>query len=227
MIDLSKLDTITLARGPHDSPASGLCALEAAAYIAGEPHSDHPQCVAETIGAFLRNWNDSISDAEARDRLLKPLLPLAIGTVTTAADEETRAWLATDWLVRVCAPAWLGLTPTLQPHAAALRALPALTSAEIARGARDVVLAAYTAARSAAYTAAYNAAYNAARSAAYTAAYNAADNATRSAAYNAARSAAESDLAPTVAALQASAQDLVRRMCAVGRATTGGTNADE
>lgn len=46
------LDTVTLAHGKHGSPEGGLCLLEAVAYVAGEPHSDHPACVSPVIAAF-------------------------------------------------------------------------------------------------------------------------------------------------------------------------------
>ena len=36
------------------------CAMEAVAYIAGEPWSDSPQCASPVIAAFMRAWNDSL-----------------------------------------------------------------------------------------------------------------------------------------------------------------------
>ena len=117
--------TLTLKHGKHHDPADGMCAMEAAAYMAGEPFTDHPRCVSRVIGAFMRSWNDSLPDDETRTRILGPLVPLTIGTATAAADEEKRAWMAADWLVRVQAPAWLrdALAPTtteLQASAAQL-----------------------------------------------------------------------------------------------------------
>ena len=205
---LALLDTITLAKGAHAAGAE-MCAMEAAAYVAGEAWSDHPECVSPVIAAFLRNWNDNL-DEPPRTALIRPLLPLVIGTRTTPADEETRAWLATDWLARVHAPAWMDLTPALQSHAAALRALPPLTSSEIATACMSVLSAARkdsAAARAAARDAAWDAAGDAAWAAAW------------AAAGDAAWAAASKTLAPTVTTLQASAQQLVRDMCAVGRAS--------
>ncbi len=48
--------------------------MEAAAFIAGEPWSDHPACVCPVIAAFMRSWNDGLSDKD-RNRLLLPLIP--------------------------------------------------------------------------------------------------------------------------------------------------------
>jgi hypothetical protein len=176
------LDTVTFDVGSHKADQNAFCVMEAAAYITGEPWSDAPACVSPVIAAFLRTWNDQLPEPP-RTALLRPLLPLVIGTRTTDADEETRAWMATDWLVRVQAPAWMDLSERLKPHAAALRALPPLASAEIAAACQSVLESA------------------------------------ESAAWSAARSAAESALAPTVTTLQASAVELVQRMCAVGRAS--------
>ena len=178
----------TLERGNHEADSAKMCAMEAVAYIAGEPWSDAPACASPVIAAFLRSWNDALPDAD-RARLLLPLLSDVIGTRTTDADDETRAWMATDWLVRVNAPALLDLTPSLAAHAAALRALPPIMSSAVARDSQLVITAAWAVAGDAAWAAARAAA----------------------------RDAAWAALAPTVTTLQASAQDLVRRMCAVGR----------
>jgi hypothetical protein len=203
-----KLEQITtLARGKHDE-GEAMCAMEAVAWLAGEPWSDAPHCVSLVIAAFMRSWNDALPDAD-RARLLLPLLPDVIGTRTTDADDETRAWMATDWLVRVNAPAWLDLTPSLEAHAAALRALPPIMSSAVARDSQSVI------------TAARVAAGDAARAAVSVAAWDAVSVAARDAAWDAAWaavsvSAARDALAPTITTLQASAQELVRRMCAVG-----------
>ena len=196
------LDTVTFAPGAHQADSGQMCVMEAAAYITGEPWSDHPQCVSPVIAAFLRSWNDALPEPP-RTLLLRPLLPLVIGTRTTEADEETRAWMATDWLVRVQTPAWLRLAG-LTEHAQALESLARIADATLARTAQPTIAAARAAARDAARAAAWDAAWDAARAAAGDA------------------------IAPTVETLQASACDLVREMCAVGRAPTphaGGTDA--
>jgi hypothetical protein len=51
-----------LAKGGHSNPGSGVCLLEAVAYVAGELHTDHPQCASEILGAFGRNLNDVLPD---------------------------------------------------------------------------------------------------------------------------------------------------------------------
>lgn len=131
IVDLS---TITLARGMHDTPGDGMCLLEAAAYLAGEPFSDHPQCVCPVLAAFGRSWNDSLDD-QTRNRLLKPFLPRLLNTRSTPDVQDRRAFMAADWAVRTYTPAWLRLAG-LNDHADALADLPELTSVQAFRDAR-------------------------------------------------------------------------------------------
>ena len=187
-----------------------MCAMEAAAYIAGESHSDKPECVSPAIAAFMIAWNDGLPDDTERDRLLKPLLPLTLHTKTTITDETTRSYMAFDWLVRVHTPAWLDAAK-LSDHAKALRSLPELTNAETALAVQQTLGAARAAAGAAARDAARAAAWAAARAAAWAAA--------RDAARDAAWAAAGAALQPTVTLLQESAVELVKRMCAVGEVT--------
>jgi hypothetical protein len=240
---LAEFAALPLKKGAHRSPSDGMCALEAAAWIAGEPHSDHPACVCPVLGAFGRLWNDSLPDAE-RDRLLRPLVPRLIGTRGSAALAERRSLMAADWLVREHTPAWLRLAG-LTEHADALAGLPEITSlaqvrnigpaidaarrdAAAARAAAGAAAgdaagdaaweaagaAALEAAWDAARAAARDAAWAAARDAAWAAAWAAAREAARDAAGDAAGDAARAKLNPTQEALQQSALALVERMIA-------------
>lgn len=58
-------------------------------------------------------------------QMLKPLIPRLVGTKASKAVEEKRAGMATDWLARECAPAFLRLAG-LTDHAEALEGLTAL-----------------------------------------------------------------------------------------------------
>jgi hypothetical protein len=176
---------------------------------------DHPS-ISRVIRSFAIGLNDGIKDDQKRTDLLKPYAVKILGTKTNAKDETTRAWMATDWLVRVHAPAFLDLAG-LADHASALRALPVLTDAKIARSVQQVINAAQTdaaaagdaagdaawaaardaaraaagdAARDAAWAAAWAAAWDAAGDAAGDAAWAAAGDAARAAAGDAARAAA-------------------------------------
>jgi hypothetical protein len=217
---LAELDALTLAFGGHESWEKGACVMEAVAYVAGEPFSAYPECASPVIGAFLRSWNDDLDD-ETRQRL-KPYIPRLVGTKGTKRQEEKRAWMATDWLARECAPAFLRLAG-LTEHAEKLEGLSALTTAKRAEKAQPTLDAARAAARaawaaSAAARAAWAAwdtawaAWDTAWDAAWAAAWAAAAT---DAARDAARAAADEALAPTVAMLQESAFDLLDRMIAV------------
>ena len=185
---LSYLEPLVLETGAHDAPNNGLvhaCMMEAVSYVAGEPWSDHPECASPVLGAFLRSWNDSLSDEDRQ--MLKPLIPRLVGTKASKAVEEKRAWMATDWLARECAPALLRLAG-LTEHAETLEGLAALTTTKRAERAKPKLAAARDAARDAARAAA------------------------GAAAWDAARAAAGGALEPTVKQLQQSALLLVERM---------------
>jgi hypothetical protein len=190
---LKALDTMTLKRGAHDSVDAGVCAMELVAYIAGEPHTDHPACTSPVLAAFTRQWNDDLDD-EGR-QMLKPLLPRMVGTAGDGFDEQ-RGWMCADWLIRVYTPTWLELAGVTE-SAAALRALAPIAGAATVAAARPTInearkkgAAAWAAAWAAAGDAAWDAAGAAARAAAGAAAGDAAGAAARAAAGDAARDAA-------------------------------------
>lgn len=39
------LESLSLKRGAHQEAEKAFCVMEAVAYVAGEPWSDHPKCV--------------------------------------------------------------------------------------------------------------------------------------------------------------------------------------
>jgi len=160
------IENLVLSSGAH-SPGDGeACVMELVSYIAREPWSDHPACVSPVLGAFLRSWNDSLDD-ETRQKL-KPYAQRVIGTSGDGKDEQ-RAWMAVDWLARTQLPVWLDLAG-LSEHAAATRAVIAISDTASANAAQPTLNAARDAARDAAWAAAWDAAWAAAWAAAWTAA---------------------------------------------------------
>jgi hypothetical protein len=93
-----------LAYGTHPNPQDGRCAMEWVAHLAGERHSDQPDCVSPVVRALCVALNDGLDCAE-RQRL-RPYLTRTIGTAADGLD-ESRAWMALDWLIGVYAPTWL------------------------------------------------------------------------------------------------------------------------
>ena len=216
------LSTVRFGAGVHGvstAPTGNrdMCIMEAVAYMAGEPWSDSPACASPVISAFLRTWNDALPDDD-RDRLLPAAVwvPRLVGSRGDDATEERRAYLALDWLVRVHAPAWLDLVPSLAPHAAGLRALPEIVDMTTARRAGDMVRAAWAAAQAAAWAVAWAAAGAAAQAAAWAGAGAAARVVAQAAAWAGAVDAAWAGAEATVETLQQSALDLLDRMLACG-----------
>src|SRR5690606_28601620 len=113
------------------------CLLEAVAYIAGEPWTDHPECVCPVLAAFGRAWNDALDD-DTRNRILKPFIPRLIGTRSTRDVQDARAFAAADWAVRTYTPVWLRAAG-LDAEAAELEALPTLSTTELCKAAMPTI----------------------------------------------------------------------------------------
>ena len=171
------LAAITLDKGAHPAgtpgPGGGACLMEAAAFMAGEPWTDHPKCVSSVLGEFGRSLNDVLPHARRQE--LRPHIPALLGTAGVGLD-ETRSYLALDWLIRTYTPAWLDLAG-LTAEASALRDLrrivdlvAATEAGPVVREARAKAAAAWVAAGDAAWAAAGDAAGDAAGAAAWAAA---------------------------------------------------------
>jgi hypothetical protein len=105
------LAEITLERLPHPRRGLRLTLLELAAWLAGEPHTDAPASVSPVLATFARWFAGAIDDGSRQ--ALKPLAHRLVGTAGAPEADVARVWVATDWLVRTQAPAWLsaaGLT---------------------------------------------------------------------------------------------------------------------
>ena len=194
------LDELHLEKGAHNRREDGLCIMEAAAWLAGQEHTDAPACVSPVLRSFLTSWNDSLDD-DTRQRL-KPYAWKVLGTAGDPVADERRAWMATDWLVRVHTPAWLRLAG-LTSHADALAGLPEVTNGAQVPSIKPALEAARKDA-AAAWAAVWDAAGDAV--------WDAAGDAAWAAAGDAAWAAAGAALAPTVTELQASAFVLLDRM---------------
>jgi hypothetical protein len=102
---LAKIEALRLAKGAHDSFAKGASVMEAVAYVAGEPFSDHPQCASPVVGAFLRAWNDRLDD-ETRQHL-KPYVVRLVGTAGSDKEERRRRDMLREWVLGTLVPTWL------------------------------------------------------------------------------------------------------------------------
>lgn len=100
------IEQYPLQRGSHPLRDDGMCAMEMVAWLAGEAHSDEPECACPVIGALVRACNDAMSDP-ARNRYLRPLVPQLVQSRAGAIVEHKRGMLAVDCLVRRLLPRWL------------------------------------------------------------------------------------------------------------------------
>jgi hypothetical protein len=100
---------IDLKSGSHRDPGVGMCFNEAASYLAGEKHSDSPQCVSPVIRRFGMALNDRLDDT--RRQLLRPYVYRSLGTAGDGRDEERRQMCA-EWLIENLPPIYerAGLT---------------------------------------------------------------------------------------------------------------------
>jgi hypothetical protein len=225
------IDHLPIRHGKNDPPngAAQTCAMEAA-YLRWaarqgwekrkiiEGWTDSLSCVCPFIGGFVRKWNDGIANSadgdETRTRIFtSELLDVLPDTRGDDALMLRRMWMAIDWDIRTRTPAFLRVAK-LEECAIALESLPEIRSHEDfanARVACEEARKKSAAAGAAAGDAAWDAAPDAAVAAAVAAAWDAAPAAAGAAAWDAARKR----LAPTVEAMQASAVELLRKMCAL------------
>ena len=191
MFDFNDVKEVSLGGGAHQSPEQGMCFMEMAAWFAGEDHSDEPDCACPVLGRYGIGLNDQMPDG-ARNELLRPLVPVIVGTKDASA-EQARAEFLAKWAVNKIAPIALGAAGLTEHARKCENALTIGDCKDAARDARAAVDAADArAAVDAVDAAAY--AYAAARAAADAAAYAAA-RAARAAAYAAAAARAAADAA--------------------------------
>jgi hypothetical protein len=87
--------TTRLSQGKHSSPEEGVCVMELASMIAGDPFSDRPASVCPVIGSFLRAYNDSIGRARRQD--LYAYAAKVVGSRADAQVEKARAECLAAW----------------------------------------------------------------------------------------------------------------------------------
>ena len=87
--------TARLSAGKHGSPEQGVCVMELASMLAGEPFSDHPSSVCPVIGSLLRAYNDSVDDERRQD--LCAYASAVVGSRSSLGLRRARAQRLADW----------------------------------------------------------------------------------------------------------------------------------
>jgi hypothetical protein len=87
--------TVRLAPGRHRGPEDGVCVMELASMLAGEPFTDRPRSVCPVIAAFLRSYNDGVDNDHRKD--LYRFASEAVGTRAPEAD-RLRSALCRQWI---------------------------------------------------------------------------------------------------------------------------------
>lgn len=91
----TSFQTIRLSRGTHRAPEEGACVMELASMLADEPFSDHPKSVCPAIGAFLRDYNDSVPGDQRQD--LYRCAAAIVGTRGSMSAQRARAAHLSAW----------------------------------------------------------------------------------------------------------------------------------
>jgi hypothetical protein len=144
------LETLKLTTGSHEDREAGLCIMEAVAWFANEPHSDHPQCACPVLTRFGIWLNDSFDDEQRHQ--LKPLIPRLVGTRDEAMEQMRRDYLFNATLnvlisigLRNLAyriePKDAGLAEKFRRHARQFEELPKIKYTRALARARDLDLA--------------------------------------------------------------------------------------
>jgi hypothetical protein len=97
-------NSIPLRPGRHDSPKHGVCVVELASMLGGEPFSDHPKSVSPAIASFLRCYNDTIDDRRRQD--LHECAAKIVASRGSAQVERVRADRLSEWAVELQTPRW-------------------------------------------------------------------------------------------------------------------------
>ena len=140
-IDPDRYAAIDLKQGSHDNPDEGLCLNESVAYLVGEKHTAHPKCMSPVLTVFGMRLNDALPDDLRQE--LKGLIPSLPGTAGDGWD-ESRSYMALDWLIRVWLPTWLELSPSCRGDAQCVRELGRVADLVSAERAGQVVRTAQT-----------------------------------------------------------------------------------
>jgi hypothetical protein len=109
MTSIVSHQTVRLRRGKHASPEKGVCVMELASMLAGEPFSDHPASACPVIGSFLRAYNDSVSDDRRQE--LYAYAARVVDSRCGTAVQRRRAERVAEWAMQMQQRRWTRILP--------------------------------------------------------------------------------------------------------------------
>ena len=96
------LSRINLDYGKHGSLQQGACVMECVAYVAGEPHTDHPSCacpVVTKVAAFVNDEYPAVRENGLSSRVLR-----LAGSNKSPEASKQRAYFLMDFVLRTVTP---------------------------------------------------------------------------------------------------------------------------
>lgn len=107
------------------------CILEAASWVAGESRTDRPASVTPVVAAFLRSWNDGLSDDDRNDLPSVRWVCVGFEIVCRHRDGSGIHGLRLAGATRTAV--WLAQVPALGAHAAVSAACRCSTPPQLER----------------------------------------------------------------------------------------------
>jgi len=139
---LALLDEIELKASSHPPPPEKCdhpegCDREIASWVLGQEWSDRAPWESPVLAAFRRRLNDGLP-TDLRQKLKATMFD-GIGTAGDGRDED-RAWMITDWSIRVALPTWLELAGVEETPKTLSKQMDRRGSSRPARDTRRLVL---------------------------------------------------------------------------------------
>ena len=126
MVD-HNFQTVRLQAGRHQDPTGGVCVMELASMLAGEPFTDHPTSVCPVIALVLRAYNDGLGEERRQD--LYKYASAAVGTRGSRALARRR--------MRICVKHFGDRVPPPAARLGRTRRLVAQAALDAGRSATD------------------------------------------------------------------------------------------
>lgn len=109
---LAELPSLSVDYQDHIDFQQGHCTMELVAWLAGEKHTDQPNCACPWLSSLMRQINDEIFNKDERTTALLPLVPYLVGTAGSPELQKRRRLRVRQWVRETIIPhlcAFIGL----------------------------------------------------------------------------------------------------------------------